>query len=109
MAVKEKVTLDKVVDLLNQALELDPEAINELFSTRVVCKDGLADHPTIQVFTDKERGFSRVGLIGIINGIFGIDNEGWGHFGVKLDSNDKIEEFLKFEREDIEKFLKEGE
>lgn len=74
--LKDSVTIDDVIELLNGAIEMDSEAINNLVKSRVTCNELLADHPTIQAgkFGDEYK----VGLIGILNGIFGSADDGWG-------------------------------
>lgn len=74
--LKENVTIDEVISLLNDALEKDSEAIHNLATTRISCNDVLADHPTIQV--GKFDGEYKVGMIGILNGIFGTTEDGYG-------------------------------
>jgi len=71
--IKESVTPQEVVDLLNNALELDWEAIKVLLSYRVPCNEELQEHPTIQI-----RGDNSVSVLGILNGIFGVDENGRG-------------------------------
>jgi hypothetical protein len=65
-----------VCELLNEALALDPEAMQLLMEGRVACNQDLAKHATIQV-ASTDNGY-RVGLLGILNGIFGISDKGWG-------------------------------
>lgn len=55
-----------VMDLLNDGLRLDQQAMQGLIDTRVPCNQALANHPTIRV-----RPGHSVGLLGIINGILG--------------------------------------
>jgi hypothetical protein len=74
-AVKE-VTPRQAVELLNEAFTMDPEALTALTNNRVPCNEALADHPTIQVLD--EDGSPKVGLLGILNGIFGADENGQG-------------------------------
>jgi hypothetical protein len=57
----------KAVEVLNEALSLDPAAVNSLMNSKVRCNDALADHPTIVV--NDQSGVTRVGLLGVINGI----------------------------------------
>ena len=71
------VTPQDAVDLLNEASQLDPASIRFLIERRAVCTPGLADHPTIQVNTD-ESGTPYVGLLGVINGLFGVDENTCG-------------------------------
>lgn len=77
--LKQTVSIDEVIALLNDAFEKDPEAIHELVTTRVPCNEAMADHPTIQVGVNW-KGTSKyvVGVIGILNGIFGTADDGYG-------------------------------
>ncbi|MDD4402022.1 MAG: hypothetical protein PHI24_09135 [Desulfitobacteriaceae bacterium] len=74
--IKESVTVDDVIALLNEAIALDPDAMHSLVSARVTCNDALARHSTIQVALE-DREF-KVGIIGILNGIFGKNERGLG-------------------------------
>lgn len=74
--LKESVAVDDVIELLNDAFAKDPEAMCNLVIARVACNDGLADHPTIQVGKYGEE--YKVGIIGILNGIFGTADDGYG-------------------------------
>lgn len=74
--IKETVSINDVIELLNDATKRDPDAIARLVNFRTLCNELLSDHPTIQVSSDG--GKFSVGLLGIINGIFGIDDKGWG-------------------------------
>lgn len=55
-----------------------------LFAHRVPCNSALRDHPTIQVAADGDEDIpggaqASVGVIGLLNGLFGVDERGWGH------------------------------
>ena len=78
MAVKESVTVDEVVEILNSVLAADRVVAEMLVEARVPC-NALIDHPTIQVLLeDGAPTKARVGLLGILNGVFGVDGEGHG-------------------------------
>jgi len=77
------VTVDEAVSALNTMLEADPEAMTKLVHRRVPCNERLADHPTCQV-GGGEDGPWVVGLLGILNGIFGREN-GAGHIAALID------------------------
>lgn len=62
------VTAQDAVTLLNEALAADRMAVDVLINFRINCNQQLAFHPTIQVSAD-----NRVGLLGLINGIFGLN------------------------------------
>jgi hypothetical protein len=80
MPLRESVSLDQALYLLNEIVALDPKAAEALVETRVVCNKALADHPTIQVGLGiEEDGDSfQVGILGLLNGMFGADDEGYG-------------------------------
>lgn len=70
------VSPDHAVDVLNELLALDRPAITALVERRWSCNKALGDHPTCQV-TKTQYGLS-VGLLGVLNALFGADEEGWG-------------------------------
>lgn len=74
--MKSQVTIDETIDLLNELIRLDKPAIAALLANRVPCNQALADHPTVQVQAQND-GY-HVGLLGIINGLFGTDDHLWG-------------------------------
>lgn len=59
-------SIDKAIDLLNEALALDPKAMTDLVNMRVKCNKGLAGHPTIQA--GQYQNEYRVGFLGLMNG-----------------------------------------
>lgn len=77
MTWKDSVTPAEVVDLLNDLMRRDPAAMRELFRWRVTCNTELALHPGVQVdatdvLSDEPIRHS-VGLLGILNALFGLD------------------------------------
>ena len=74
--------IDFAIEVLNRALKADPKAIKTLLECRVPCNMDLADDPTIQVIVgeglegDK---IASVGPLGLLNGILGIRQNGWGY------------------------------
>jgi len=100
--IKESVTLDETIAYLNRLLMLDREAIRALIETRVVCNESLADHPSVQVMLAEDGGYL-VGLLGILNGLFGTFPDGWGSIVAIFDDNTgalELEEFFKAREED---------
>jgi hypothetical protein len=71
------ISVEEAVRVLNSAAKADPKAMDALISARVPCNETLANHPTIQVQGDI--GEAQVGLLGILNGLFGINHSGRGH------------------------------
>ena len=76
--MKPLVSPKDAVAVLNRALAADKDAMRRLSDFRVMCNDELADDPTIQV-RKEESGNCSVGLIGILNGIFGIQDNNYGY------------------------------
>lgn len=82
----------RAVRVLNEALAADP-SVAKLFKQRVCINQALADHPTIQV--SSEGGVTTVGVLGLINGLFGIRSDGYGHITAVVD--EKTGEIQRFE------------
>ena len=76
----QKVPLDAVeqaLQVLNEALALEPETISDLMFHRVRIGRELADHPTIQCHPSGPDSYE-VSALGLINGLFGADENDWG-------------------------------
>lgn len=76
-------SLERALQVLNELVQADPVAAKALVETRVPCNGALLTHPTIQVVGNTSDGF-RVGMLGILNGIFGIE-DGWGPIAAVFD------------------------
>jgi hypothetical protein len=90
MKVK-SATAQDVISLLNEASKLDPVAIRALVEHRVLCNCDLADHPTIGVGCTED-GDPLVGMLGVINGLFGADEDAHGpvHANIPDDPADPV-------------------
>lgn len=66
----------RIVGYLNELVRLDTPAVAALIANRVPCNDGLANHPTCQVLS--QHGGFLVGMLGVLNGLCGIDSQGNG-------------------------------
>jgi len=76
--IREFVTIEDTIKILNRLVETDPKAVMSLIEARVPCSEALAGDPDVQVGFDA-RGEHRVGFLGIINGLFGsTEDEGYG-------------------------------
>lgn len=76
--IKESITIQDALDVLNRALKSDPEAIRQLCVNRTKCNKELSNDPTIQAHKALDNEW-QVGLTGILNGLFGIEEKsGWG-------------------------------
>lgn len=93
--IKESIKLDGTIDFLNSLLTYDREGISKLFESRIECNKKLGDHPTVQVYFDKKQDKDYVGVLGLLNGLFGIADDGYGAIAMDLDDNGII---TKFER-----------
>lgn len=93
------------IRVLNEALEADPDAINELMRTEVVVNtDALRDHWSVQVGPHDPDGRAVadgqivVRPLGLINGLFGVDRDGWGLIAMRLEKD--TARIVRFERLD---------
>ena len=89
MSIKKSITLDETIEFLNGLIEIDSEAVGRLITARVPCNEAMADHPTVQV-GDCRDGFE-VGFLGVLNGLFGIDENGWGGITMIFEADKPIE------------------
>lgn len=83
--------IDKIINIMNEALELDRNAVEELISTRVSCNEALSAHKSIQVKKEQD-GYS-LGVLGLLNGIGGIRSNSWGHICVIINEDGSIVRF----------------
>ncbi len=69
------ITAQSIVDLLNELVVIDPAALHDLVETRVLCHNptGIENHRT--VIPSDEDGPLKLGLLGVLNGIAGLDDE----------------------------------
>jgi hypothetical protein len=92
--IKTSITVENVIEVLNEALIADPKAMNELIlGCKVECNEMLADHPTIQIGYN---GKFRLGTLGLLNGLFEIDEKGFGPICAVID--DETEKIVEFRR-----------
>jgi len=87
MSIKESITIQDVLEVLNRAHTADPDAMCALVNARVPCNEALANDPTIQVGhpnDDPSKGYE-VGLVGVLNGLFGADAENWGTIAYEVE------------------------
>lgn len=86
--IGEQVTLDEVIDYLNELIQTDCPAIAALVANRVPCNQEMADHPTVQVM--QQHGGFHVGMLGILNGLFGTFEDGWGPITFVFDKGNLV-------------------
>lgn len=80
---------NEIVDMLNGTYPFDNSVLNALVYNRVPCSEHLANHRTIQVVT-KEDGTFEVGILGILNGLCGVNSEGYGPIVAIKDESGRI-------------------
>jgi len=83
--VNYNINVDDVLRVLNGAVMADADAMRALIFNRVECNRQLADHPTIQVDGYTKPGKYFVGLLGVINGLFGIGKDGMGSIAAEFE------------------------
>lgn len=86
--IKDLITLDEVIEFLNELIKIDQRAMHKLIKFRTPCNQELADHESIQVTMDLF-GFE-VGLLGILNGLFGVDEDKYGAITAVFDETGLI-------------------
>ncbi len=97
--MREAVTPQRVVDLLNELIEIDREWMVAMFSHRPQCNQEVADHPEIQVaqYNPNVKVFN-AGVLGLLNGLFGAfgeegPNKGYGCLSMVIDSDTEEVQF----------------
>ena len=91
--MKNVITIDELVDFLNEIAELDRSTLSTFMQMRARCTNkSIPNHPTIQVHERKD-GVCLVGMLGLLNGLFGKYGDGFGPIVVHYDEDDQIECF----------------
>jgi hypothetical protein len=115
MPIKQSVTLDEVVEVLNRALEKDRGAISELIlDGKVVCNEELAEDETVQVGKKRQCGkdVHTIGVLGLLNGFFGIDDDEHRTFFGAIAAHvgdDGVERFSKVDHKKTRQWLDDQE
>ena len=88
---KEKIELaQSICHFMNDLVKFDKDAIHALIETRIICNQELANHPTVQVLQPKNSEIASVGLLGILNGFIGIDENQLGYIAANFDENNQL-------------------
>lgn len=74
--VKKSITPQDACNLLNEFFKLDPKSAMALTLHHEKCNQKIIDHPSIIVAEHKNG--AGIGLLGIINGMFGVRKDGMG-------------------------------
>jgi len=96
--LNEKVTIDDAIGFLNSLVEVDADAVTRLVDARVQCNQEMADHESVQVQAyDGDENYS-VGILGVLNGLFGTFDcgpaEGWGPITALFNEDGSVKEFV---------------
>jgi hypothetical protein len=87
--VNDPLSVDKAIEILNSIVEVDRSALSNLINQRVLCNEILAGHLTVQVSC--VNGENKVGLLGILNGLFGTfdsgNKAGWGPITMNVEDD----------------------
>lgn len=78
-------SIEQAVQVLNEALEADPIALRNLLTIGVPVNDTLTAHPSIQVVATMG-GATMLRPLGLINGLFGADDESYGFIQMEIDT-----------------------
>ena len=89
------IDVEDVIAFLNDLLRVDRSAVSRLIETRVPCNECVANHPSVQVQADPGGKNPSVGFLGVLNGMFGVDEEGWGQIGMEVTDDGRILHFFK--------------
>jgi hypothetical protein len=80
--IKETLDVEATLAFLNELTALDPKAMEALVGLRAPCNEALLNHPTVQVTDYHDDKIPRVGILGLLNGLFGTyedgPKKGWG-------------------------------
>lgn len=96
--LRETISIDDAIDFLNELLEIDRVAVHALVSTRMPCNEEMARHPTVQVAV--QNGGFYVGPLGVLNGLFGSDEDFWGPIQMVFedDPDSNFPRLVRFQR-----------
>jgi hypothetical protein len=92
MPWREQVSIDEVLAFLNELVKVDEPAIRSLVETRVPCGLALAEHPTVQVQA-YPNGTPLVGVLGVLNGLFGVDDRNYGPITAEFEDDGTLTGF----------------
>ena len=93
----DNITPEKLVGFLNNLIELDSNFITSIFQIRIPCNKEMAEYKTVQVRYD-DLGSSRLnhyrlGLLGLFNGMFGVNENEYGCICMSVRSSGVVDKF----------------
>ena len=109
---EETFAIKDVIAMLNEIHQLDPELTANMVLHRFPCNKEIRDHKTVQAhcYGDASIENPKVGLLGILNGLFGIDKNHFGAITAYFEKKDdgSLLGFKLTNTDDITRQLKEG-
>ena len=86
----ETVAVKDVIAMLNELHQLNPELMTDFTLKRFPCNHAIRDHKTVQAFCygDASLEEPKVGLVGLLNGLLGIDRNHFGPIAAILEEED---------------------
>ncbi len=90
--MSEPVTVEQAIEVLNRIHEADPTVLPTMIAHRVPCNLTLAHDPTVQVGVTNI-GFE-VGLLGVLNGLFGIRPDSSGYVAAMFNAEHQLLRFM---------------
>jgi len=107
---EETIVVKDVIAMLNEMHQLDPKLMTDMVLHRFPCNEGIKNHKTVQVHGDASVGAPKVGLLGVLNGILGIDRNHFGPVAAYFEKeNGKLLGFKMTNTDGITKYLEEGD
>lgn len=93
-----RIAVEEAVKVLNRINEADPSVMPTLIRMRVPCNEAVRDDETVQVGSSNGVDYE-VGILGLINGIFGIDENHYGFIYAYMGAEGTVIRFVsKWER-----------
>lgn len=108
---EETVAVKDVLAMLNEIHALDSELTTNMVLHRFPCNKDIRDHKTVQAhcYGDASLENPKVGLLGILNSLFGIDKNHFGAIAANFEKDDgPLLGFKMTDTDDITRQLKEG-
>lgn len=82
--------VQEVIEVLNRIHEKDPTVLPALINYRVPCNNILSEDPTVQVGMNADGGWE-VGLLGILNGVCGVNASDIGYIAARFEKVGKMD------------------
>ena len=88
---KKNIIPEDIVELLNEMLKLDYEGTKKFVEAKIEVNEKIANHETIQVNGYTTPREYLLGIIGFLNGLFGVNENHFGCICCEIKGNKIIE------------------